>query len=41
MTEQALVVQQRMFAEAQARMNNGIIVPKQLDQPEQNTNNLL
>ncbi|XP_031104431.1 protein Dr1 homolog isoform X2 [Ipomoea triloba] len=35
--EEALAAQQRMFAEARARMNNGITVPKQ-SEPEQNTN---
>nr|GMC60213.1 protein Dr1 homolog isoform X1 [Ipomoea batatas] len=34
--EEALAAQQRMFAEARARMNNGITVPKQ--DPEQSTN---
>ncbi|VFQ82430.1 unnamed protein product [Cuscuta campestris] len=34
--EEALAEQQRMFAEARARMNNGIAVPKQSDsEPEQ------
>lgn len=29
--EEALAEQQRMFAEARARMNNGINIPKQSD----------
>lgn len=33
--EEALAEQQRMFSEARARMNNGIVVPKQSDpEPE-------
>lgn len=33
--EEALAEQQRMFAEARTRMNNGIVVPKQSDpEPE-------
>nr|GMD35726.1 protein Dr1 homolog [Ipomoea batatas] len=38
--EEALAAQQRMFAEARARMNNGITVPKQPNpEPEQHNTN--
>ncbi|XP_019167225.1 PREDICTED: protein Dr1 homolog isoform X2 [Ipomoea nil] len=38
--EEALAAQQRMFAEARARMNNGITVPKQPNtEPEQQNTN--
>lgn len=33
--EEALAEQQRMFAEARARMNGGVAPPKQPDDPDQ------